>query len=53
MIKNSLDPEQKLAVGKEEYKIIIEKSLVSIYCTLPCLLMYVNDSEHSFFFSGL
>ncbi|RLN12384.1 hypothetical protein C2845_PM09G19540 [Panicum miliaceum] len=27
MIKNSLDPDQKLAVGKKEYKIIIEKSL--------------------------
>ena len=43
MIKDRIKPDQKLAVGKLEYKTIIESCLVSN--VLPCLLMRVKNSE--------
>ena len=54
MIMRCHRPCQKLAVGKPEYKRIIETSLVSV--KLPCLLMFVNNFEHLFcchFFQGV
>lgn len=39
-------PGQKMAVGKPEYKEIIERSLVSVQ--LPCLLFLVDNLEHQF-----
>jgi len=46
MIKRSLWPGQRLAVGKCEYKNIIEASLVSVI--FPCMLMPVNCLSTSF-----
>ena len=44
MISRHHHPGQKLAVGKPEYKRIIETSLVSI--KLPCLPIIVENFEH-------
>ena len=44
MIKDRIKPDQKLAVGKLEYKTVIESYLVSV--ALPCLLMHTKNSEH-------
>uniref|UniRef100_A0A0D9XM43 Uncharacterized protein n=1 Tax=Leersia perrieri TaxID=77586 RepID=A0A0D9XM43_9ORYZ len=52
MIKKRLRPKQKLAVGKQEYKTIIEKCLVSgIYCLFDDAVMELmwglkNNMEH-------
>jgi len=46
MIKRWYIPGRKIAVGKAEYKVIIEKSLVSV--KLPCLVMFVNNIGHQF-----
>ena len=51
MIKRSLWPGQKLAVGKQEYKDIIEASLVSVRFLIVCKLpMYASceQFEHNF-----
>ena len=52
MIKRSLWPGQKLAVGKQEYKDIIEASLVSvrflIVCKLPMYAYACEQFEHNF-----
>lgn len=45
MIKKWLRPGQKLAIGKNEYKQIIEEQLVSV--SFSCLIAYyVNNFEH-------
>ena len=46
MVKRWYVPGRKIAVGKAEYKVIIEKSLVSV--KLPCLVMFVNNIGHQF-----
>lgn len=45
MIKKWLRPGQKLAVGKLEYKTVIEASLVSVI--FLCLLAYVNHLSNN------
>nr|XP_034601165.1 uncharacterized protein LOC117861724 [Setaria viridis] len=54
MIMRWRRPEQKMAVGKPEYKGIIESSLVSV--KLPRLLLLVDNFGHQFycrFFQGV
>ncbi|XP_022683460.1 uncharacterized protein LOC101760607 [Setaria italica] len=54
MIMRWRHPEQKMAVGKPEYKGIIESSLVSV--KLPRLLLLVDNFGHQFcchFFQGV